>query len=105
MERVNGDVQSVGAIWELLVRGAARDFIGLISLFAVMFSIDWLWTLVALMGAPLLLGPSLIAQRYTRKQAVKGRDVAANMATQLNEALHGVSTIKAQRPCSKRSNR
>ena len=59
-----------------------------------MLSIDWLWTLVALMGAPLLLGPSLIAQRYTRKQAVKGRDVAANMATQLNEALHGVSTIK-----------
>ncbi|HAJ85082.1 MAG: ABC transporter ATP-binding protein [Planktomarina sp.] len=94
MERVNGDVQSVGTIWELLVRGAARDFIGLISLFAVMLSIDWLWTLVALMGAPLLLGPSLIAQRYTRKQAVKARDVAANMATRLNEALHGVSTIK-----------
>tara|TARA_B110000090_G_scaffold185766_1_gene214052 strand:- start:124 stop:1368 length:1245 start_codon:yes stop_codon:yes gene_type:complete len=49
---------------------------------------------MALMGAPLLLGPSLIAQRYTRKQAVKARDVAANMATRLNEAFHGVGTIK-----------
>ena len=94
MERVNGDVQAVGSIWALLVRGAARDFIGLISLFGVMLSIDWLWTVVALMGAPLLLGPSLIAQRYTRKQAVKARDVAANMATRLNEAFHGVGTIK-----------
>ena len=94
MERVNGDVQAVGDIWALLVRGAARDFIGLISLFGVMLSIDWLWTVVALMGAPLLLGPSLIAQRYTRKQAVKARDVAANMATRLNEAFHGVGTIK-----------
>ena len=94
MERVQGDVRAVGDIWALIVRGAARDFIGLLSLLTVMLSIDWLWTLVALMGAPLLLGPSLIATRYTRKQAVKARDVAANMATRLNEAFHGVGTIK-----------
>ena len=94
MERVQGDVQAVGTIWALVVRGAARDFIGLISLFVVMLSIDWLWTIVALMGAPLLLAPSLIAARYTRKQASKARDVAANMATRLNEAFHGVATIK-----------
>ena len=94
MERVNGDVQAVAGIWALLVRGAARDLIGLVSLFAVMLSIDWLWTVAALVGAPLLLFPSLVAQRYTRKQAVKAREVAANMATRLNEAFHGVGTIK-----------
>ena len=94
MERVNGDVQAVAGIWALLVRGAARDLIGLLSLFAVMLSIDWLWTVAALVGAPLLLFPSLVAQRYTRKQAVKAREVAANMATRLNEAFHGVGTIK-----------
>ena len=94
MERVNGDVQAVAGIWALLVRGAARDLIGLVSLFAVMLSIDWLWTVAALVGAPLLLVPSLVAQRYTRKQAVKAREVAANMATRLNEAFHGVGTIK-----------
>ena len=94
MERVQGDVQAVGTIWGLIVRGAARDLVGLISLFAVMLSIDWLWTLVALMGAPLLMGPSLIAARYTRKQASKAREVAANMATRLDEAFHGVGTIK-----------
>ena len=94
MERVNGDVQSVAGIWALLVRGAARDLIGLVSLFAVMLSIDWFWTFAALVGAPLLLFPSLVAQRYTRKQAVKAREVAGNMATRLNEAFHGVGTIK-----------
>ncbi|MAB85958.1 MAG: ABC transporter ATP-binding protein [Rhodobacteraceae bacterium] len=94
MERVNGDVQAVAGIWALLVRGAARDLIGLVSLFAVMLSIDLLWTAAALVGAPLLLFPSLVAQRYTRKQAVKAREVAANMATRLNEAFHGVGTIK-----------
>ena len=94
MERVNGDVQSVAGIWALLVRGAARDLIGLVSLFAVMLSIDWFWTFAALVGAPLLLFPSLVAQRYTRKQAAKAREVAGNMAARLNEAFHGVGTIK-----------
>ena len=94
MERVNGDVQALAGIWALLVRGAARDFIGLVSLFAVMLSIDWLWTFAALVGAPLLLFPSLVAQRFTRKQAAKAREVAGNMATRLNEAFHGVETIK-----------
>jgi ABC-type multidrug transport system fused ATPase/permease subunit len=59
-----------------------------------MLSIDWLWTIFALLGAPLLLIPSLIAHRYTRKQASKAREVAANMAARLDEAFHGIATIK-----------
>jgi len=38
--------------------------------------------------------PFAVAQRYTRKQAVKAREVAGTMATRLNEAFHGVGTIK-----------
>ena len=94
IERVQGDVQSIASIWGLIVRGAARDLIGLLSLVIVMVSIDWKWAAIALLGTPLLVGPSLIAQRYTRKQASKARDVAANMATRLDEAFHGIGTIK-----------
>jgi ABC-type multidrug transport system fused ATPase/permease subunit len=94
IERVQGDVQSVAQTWGLVVRGGARDLIGLISLLVVMLSIDWLWTIFALLGAPLLLIPSLIAHRYTRKQASSARDVAANMAARLDEAFHGIATIK-----------
>ena len=94
IERVQGDVQSVAQTWGLVVRGGARDLIGLISLLVVMLSIDWLWTIFALLGAPLLLIPSLVAHRYTRKQASKARDVAANMAARLDEAFHGIATIK-----------
>jgi ABC-type multidrug transport system fused ATPase/permease subunit len=36
----------------------------------------------------------LIAHRYTRRQASKARDVAANMAARLDEAFHGIATIK-----------
>jgi subfamily B ATP-binding cassette protein MsbA len=91
---VQGDVQSVAQTWGLVVRGGARDLIGLLSLLVVMLSIDWLWTIFALLGAPLLLIPSLIAHRYTRKQASKAREVAANMAARLDEAFHGIATIK-----------
>ncbi|MDS9932203.1 MAG: ABC transporter ATP-binding protein, partial [Planktomarina sp.] len=94
IERVQGDVQSVAQTWGLVVRGGARDLIGLISLLVVMLSIDWIWTIFALLGAPLLLIPSLIAHQYTRKQASKARDVAANMAARLDEAFHGIATIK-----------
>ena len=94
IERVQGDVQSVAQTWGLVVRGGARDLIGLLSLLVVMLSIDWLWTIFALLGAPLLLIPSLIAHRYTRKQASKAREVAANMAARLDEAFHGIATIK-----------
>ena len=94
IERVQGDAQSIASIWGLIVRGAARDLIGLLSLVIVMISIDWKWAAIALLGTPLLVGPSLIAQRYTRKQASKARDVAANMATRLDEAFHGIGTIK-----------
>ena len=94
IERVQGDVQAVAQTWGLVVRGGARDLIGVISLLVVMLSIDWLWTIFALLGAPLLLVPSLIAHRYTRRQASKARDVAANMAARLDEAFHGIATIK-----------
>lgn len=94
IERVQGDVQSVAQTWGLVVRGGARDLIGLLSLLVVMLSIDWLWTIFAFLGAPLLLIPSLIAHRYTRKQASKAREVAANMAARLDEAFHGIATIK-----------
>ncbi len=65
MERVNGHVQAFGDIRALLVRGAASDFSGLISLFAVMCSIDWLWTLLPVLAAPLTSGPSFSSQCYT----------------------------------------
>lgn len=94
IERVQGDVQAVNQIWGALVRGAARDLVGLISLVVVMITIDWVWTLIAILGTPVLLFPSLVAQRYTRKQAAKARDVAANMASRLDEAFHGIGSIK-----------
>ncbi|WP_292284814.1 ABC transporter ATP-binding protein [Marivita sp.] len=94
MQRVEGDVESIAKVWRTIITGAGRDVIALVSLFAVAISVDWRWTLVALLGAPLLVAPSMILQRYVRKKARRARDVAAKLSVRLNEAFHGITPVK-----------
>jgi len=94
MQRVEGDVESIAKVWRTIITGAGRDVIALVSLFAVAISVDWRWTLMALLGAPLLVAPSMILQRYVRKKARRARDVAAKLSVRLNEAFHGITPVK-----------
>lgn len=94
MQRVEGDVDAISKVWRTIITGAGRDVIALISLFGVAISVDWLWTLVALIGAPVLVAPSMILQRYVRKKARRARDVAARLSERLNEAFHGIIPVK-----------
>ena len=57
-------------------------------------SVDWRWTLVALIGIPFLIAPSLLAQRYVRRRASSARELAGRMATGLDEVFHGINPIK-----------
>lgn len=94
IERVQGDVQAVNGIWASLLVGVARDLIAVIALFGVALAVDWRWTVVALIGVPFLVAPSLMAQRYVRKRAGTARAVAGRMATRLDEVFHGINPIK-----------
>jgi ATP-binding cassette subfamily B protein/subfamily B ATP-binding cassette protein MsbA len=67
IERVQGDTLAVQSLWSAVVTGIGRDLFSLIFLFAVALSIDPVWTLAALVGAPLLILPSLAVQRYIRR--------------------------------------
>ncbi len=94
MQRVEGDVDAISKVWRTIITGAGRDVIALFSLFAVAISVDWRWTLVALLGVPILVAPSMILQRYVRKKARRARDVAAKLSVRLNEAFHGIIPVK-----------
>ncbi|PWL34971.1 MAG: ABC transporter ATP-binding protein [Marivita sp. XM-24bin2] len=94
MQRVEGDVDAISKVWRTIITGAGRDVIALVSLFAVAISVDWRWTLVALLGVPILIAPSMILQRYVRKKARRARDVAAKLSVRLNEAFHGIIPVK-----------
>ncbi len=97
IERVQGDTLAVQSLWSAVVTGIGRDLSSLIFLFAVALSIDPVWTLAALVGAPLLILPSLAVQRYIRRKTTQLRDQAGLRATRLDEIFHGIQAVKLNR--------
>ncbi len=94
MSYVANDTAAVQGVWRVLIGGVGRDLISLVSLFVVALTIDWLWTLVALAGAPLLILPMVVLQRYIRRKSRQMRERTAAMSTRLNEVFHGIAPIK-----------
>ena len=94
IERVQGDVQALSAVWTTLVTGVARDSVAVIGLFSVALWIDWTWMLVAMLGIPIVVLPSFALQKFVRRKARIAREVAGDMSTRLDEVFHGVSQIK-----------
>ncbi|WP_373353723.1 ABC transporter ATP-binding protein [Pseudoroseicyclus sp. CXY001] len=94
IERVQGDVTQLGKSLIQLTTGVGRDAVSVIVLFGVALSVDWRWTAVALAGIPLLVLPSLLAQRYVRRRAKAARVAASAMSTRLDEVLHGIAQVK-----------
>jgi ATP-binding cassette, subfamily B, bacterial MsbA len=94
IERVRGDTQVVARIWATVLTAAGRDLVALVALLAVAFSHDWLLALIAVAGAPLLVLPVAILQRWVRAVSLRAREAAAGVATRLDEIFHGVTTIK-----------
>ena len=94
IQRVQTDVNSVNDVWRAVILGAGRDAIALGTLLAVAINVDWRWTAVMLIGAPLLLLPIGVAQRYVRRKAAQVRDLGAYLATRLDEVFHGIVPVK-----------
>ncbi|WP_299363038.1 ABC transporter ATP-binding protein [uncultured Paracoccus sp.] len=94
IERIQGDTQAIQGIWTTFISGAGRDVISLIGLFGVAIAIDPLWTLAALVGAPILIFPTFFVQRYIRRKTRQTRAEASRRATRLDEVLHGITAIR-----------
>ncbi|MGP9806438.1 ABC transporter ATP-binding protein [Paracoccus sp. NSM] len=97
IERVQGDTMAVQGVWASLITGATRDAIALVMLFAVAVNIDPWWTLAALIGAPILILPAALVQRYIRRKMRQTRANASLRAMRLDEVLHGIASIRLNR--------
>ncbi len=97
IQRVQADVILINEGWRALVMGAGRDAVTLVVLMGVAISVDWKWTLVALVGAPLVLLPAQMAQKFIRARSREARDVGAKLATRLDEVFHGIVPVKLNR--------
>jgi len=97
IQRVQGDVQAVNDVWNAVITGAGRDAIALVILLGVAVSVDLQWTMVAIIGAPILVAPSLLVQRFVRARAREARDLGARLAIRLDEVFHGIVPVKLNR--------
>jgi ATP-binding cassette subfamily B protein/subfamily B ATP-binding cassette protein MsbA len=97
IERVQGDTLAVQGVWQVMVMGVGRDAVALVALFAVALSIDPVWTAAALLGAPLLILPTVAVQRYIRRKTAAVREESGERATRLDEVFHGIATVKLNR--------
>jgi ATP-binding cassette subfamily B protein/subfamily B ATP-binding cassette protein MsbA len=94
IERLQGDTAAVQGTWQVFITGGGRDAIALVALFSVALSVDFYWTLSALIGVPLLIAPAIMAQRYIRKKTRQMRAQSSDRATHLDEIFHGITAIK-----------
>ncbi|MDR5653231.1 ABC transporter ATP-binding protein [Xinfangfangia sp. LG-4] len=97
IEKVQGDTLAVQGVWQAVIMGVGRDIIALVTLFAVALSIDVRWTVVALIGAPILIAPTALLQRYIRRKTGQIRSQSGERATRLDEVFHGIATVKLNR--------
>src|SRR5690606_19240680 len=97
IERIQGDSQAVQGVWSTFISGMGRDIVSLVSLFAVAITIDPGWTVTALIGAPLLVLPMILVQRYIRRKMRQNRQIASERATRFDEVLHGIHAAKLNR--------
>ena len=94
IERMLGDTQAVQGLWSVFIIGAGRDLISLVGLLVVAIAIDPIWTLAALVGAPLLIFPARMLQKYITAKTEMLRDAAQGRTTRLDEVFHGIEAVK-----------
>ncbi len=97
IERIRGDTQLLQSAVSSALLTVGRDVTALLALFTVMITTDWFWTLLTLIGLPLLFFPMRFVQRLIKSTARKSRAVSARLTTRLDETLHGIQTIKLNR--------
>jgi ABC-type multidrug transport system fused ATPase/permease subunit len=94
IERTRGDSQQVSSLWGQLFTSLGRDVVGLISLLAVALYTDWLWTLIVLSAAPLLIWPIGVLQKLVRRTSYQARETSSLVSNRLDEVFHGTTSIK-----------
>ena len=105
IERTRGDSQLVSSLWGNLFTTLGRDIIGLVSLLAVAIYTDWVWTLIVLCAAPLLIWPISSLQKLVRRTSYDAREKSSLVSNRLDEVFHGTTSIKLSGTEARETNR
>ena len=96
IQRLQTDVMQINTVWNTVLTGAGRDFIGLMALLGVAAYTDWRWTLVACIGTPILVLPSALVQKFVRRRPRSAR-FGCSSRNAFGRIFHGIIPVKLNR--------
>ena len=94
IERMRVDTRAVTSTAGTIFMTLVRDGISLASLITVALYVDWMWTLIAFVGAPLIIIPVFFLQKWIRKISIENRNLEGKLSISLDEIFHGISILK-----------
>ncbi|MCA1442521.1 ABC transporter ATP-binding protein [Ensifer sp. IC4062] len=93
--KISQNVSGIRDVLNMTVTSIARDFLTLIGLIGVMFSKDWLLSLIVFFVAPpLLLGLRYVSKRL-RLATREAVEVNSRVLGAMQETIQGISIVKA----------
>ena len=95
ISRITGDINTVQDFISQVLLGLIVNLLTLVGMLAVMFYLDWTFTLIALSIAPFLL---IVIYSFTRRIKKASRDVRkkeGEIASIANEVLSSIRVVKA----------
>src|SRR5215472_316036 len=95
ISRITGDIDSVQDFISSALLGLVVNVLTLVGMLAVMFYLDWRFTLIALSVAPVLF---IVAYTFTRRIKKAARDVRkkeGEIASVASEVLSSIRVVKA----------
>ncbi|PDT50437.1 ABC transporter ATP-binding protein [Sinorhizobium fredii] len=93
--KINQNVGGIRDVLNMTVTSISRDLLTLIGLIGVMFSKDWLLTLIIFFVAPpLLFGLRYVARRL-RLATREAVEVNSRVLGAMQETIHGITIVKA----------
>ena len=94
ISRINGDAQAILSAWSGMLAPGVRDSVAVVSLFVAAILIDWQWTLLALVGVPIIGLPAMLLRKAIKKISQNAAAIQAEIVIRLDEIFHGIRTIK-----------
>ncbi|WP_042779263.1 ABC transporter ATP-binding protein [Sinorhizobium fredii] len=93
--KINQNVGGIRDVLNMTVTSISRDLLTLIGLIGVMFSKDWLLTLIIFFVAPLLLFGLRYVARRLRLATREAVEVNSRVLGAMQETIHGITIVKA----------
>lgn len=90
-----GDINGLMSALNLILTGLVRQLFTIIALICVMFYQNFVLSLLAFVGFPIVVFPIILIGRKIKKLASRGREVSGTLNSSMGESLNLIQLVKS----------